>query len=877
MTDAETRFARDCSPFLDRLIDRHPDWLEALEAGDRLTGDSPPDPDALQAGIGDHGLDPGLRRFRNREMMRIVWRELTGAATLEATMADLSRLAEVCLDAAIAYHTEALTGRFGPPLNHDGEPQRLVVLGLGKLGGGELNLSSDIDVIFCHPENGACDGRRGLANESFFTRLVRAVIRSLSELTEDGFCFRVDARLRPFGESGPLSCSFDAMEQYYQREGRDWERYALVKARPVAGDRTAGELLLKRLQPFVYRRYIDYGSVEALQDMLGMIRADAARAGRENDIKRGPGGIREIEFLAQCVQLLRGGREPSLRTQGLLQALDAIEALDLMPADRVASLRDDYRFLRRLENAIQALHDRQTHVLPEGEDLERVTRALRFDDAQALLAQLETTRVRVNGALADSFPRDRTPPDGEAAAGWEDALDNAGKLTPALLSAFHDRLAGQTLSRRAVTRLDHFMPLLMQRLQARQPDDEALEDIFGLVQTIGRRSAYLSLLVQNPGALDRMLDLFTRSRWLAQVVIQHPALLDELIDPSLGARLPDRDDLRALVQRAVRSDNDTESAINGLNYVKQSQSLRIAAAELDGTLDAVQAEQRLTELAEVLIDGTLAVSAAHMRRRHGELAPPGLAVIGYGSLGGGAMAYGSDLDLVFLYGRADGESDGERPLAAETWFTRLTRRMLSLITTMTPGGRLYEVDTRLRPNGRAGLLVSSLSAFSKYQSRHAWTWELQALVRARPVAGDTDVAAGFAETRAAVLARTRDPDATRRDVVDMRRRMRRELDGGEHLKHGPGGLVDIDFVAQLGVLLCAHEHPALLARRDSGSLLLELGEIGWLEADDAAVLQQTREALVRTRHLADLGRGAPPPLPDMAPAAGICGRVLSGS
>lgn len=875
MDDQRTRLALECSPFLARLVQRHPGWLPSLHDEGRLLEDHPPCPDDLAKSLSTEGVEKGLRDFRNREMLRITWRELNRVATLEQTMADLSRLADLCLDAAIAHHHDALAARFGSPLAADGTPLHLVVLGLGKLGGGELNLSSDIDLIFAYPQAGECDGRKSLAAETFFTRLVRAVIRDLSEMTADGFCFRVDTRLRPFGDAGPLVCSFGAMEQYYQREGRDWERYALIKARPVAGDRDAGAQLLQQLRPFVYRRYIDYGSVEALRDMLGLIRTDAARAGRENDIKRGPGGIREVEFLVQCVQLLRGGREPVLQTGSLLQALEAIETLGAMPVDRIAELRADYHFLRHLENAIQALHDQQTHSLPEGQDLERVTRAMQFESVPGMMAALAETRKRVSLALEDSFPEVPAVEDAAGAMGWKAALDALPQVPDGLVDDFRERLGRQAHSLRAGQRLDQFMPLLVERLAASQPEPRVIEEVFQLVLAISRRSAYLAMLVQNPDALDRMLALFAASPRMAATVTRHPALLDELIDPGLGSLLPAEEAVSAGMNRVLESAEDTETAVNALNYLRQAQTLRIAAAEIEGALSAEAVQLHLTGLAEVLIGGAVDVARRHMRRRHGEPPPPGLAVIGYGSLGGCAMAYGSDLDLVFLYGQSTGPSDGDRPLPAETWYTRLTRRMLALTTTLSPAGRLYEVDTRLRPNGRAGLLVSSIEAFRRYQLDQAWTWELQALVRARAVAGDATVGQAFETVRRDALARPRNIEETTLEVAEMRRRMRGEIGDGDPAKHGPGGLVDIDFVAQLGTLLVAHEHHDILAYHGTDDLLAALGDCGWLAADDAAVLRQTRHRLNLARHAQALGRPlAAVAEDDTADAAAICKRIL---
>ncbi|MEE4172718.1 MAG: bifunctional [glutamate--ammonia ligase]-adenylyl-L-tyrosine phosphorylase/[glutamate--ammonia-ligase] adenylyltransferase [Xanthomonadales bacterium] len=856
------------SPFLEDLDRRYPEWLPSLEAEGRLRSHRPPSAADLEDAVAEHGLDRGLRRFRNREMLCITWREITGTASLEATLGDLTRLAELCLDTAVSTHHAALVERFGTPRDGDGKEQSLVVLGLGKLGGGELNLSSDIDLILCFPENGACDGRRGLANETFFTRLARAVIGSLAERTGDGFCFRVDTRLRPFGESGPLVCSFKALEHYYQREGRDWERYALVKARPVAGDREAGQALVDILRPFVYRRYIDFGAVESLREMLDAIQADAARRKGRGDVKRGPGGIREVEFGVQCIQLLRGGREPALQTPSLLDALSTIQALDLLPGDRVAALREAYGVLRRVENAIQALHDQQTHELPQGEDLDRVVRILCQPDRESFQTLLESTRQTVTDALDASFPRQAG---NEEPGTWEGTLELAGDdAWRALLR----RIRRVGLTRRGHQRLDAFMKRLFQRLETGPRNAAVEDDLRALVNAISRRSAYLALLVQNPPALDRMLELFNRSDWIARTVTRHPALLDELIDPALGRTLPDRAELSESARRLARGD-DEEQAINALNTIKLAQSLRIATAELEGVLSSVEAETRLTALAEVLLERCLKLAEQAVARRHGHLEPNGLALIGYGSLGGGDISYGSDLDLVFLYPDGQGESDGPRPLAAETWYTRCVRRLLALATTQTPAGRLYEIDTRLRPNGRSGLLVSPLDAFARYQAEKAWVWEWQALTRARPVAGDADVSARFQAIREAVLAQPKDSEALRREIPAMRQKMRAQ-GGGDPFKQVPGGLLDIDFVAQLGILERAPEDPALRGLTRTTEQLQALAAHGWLEPDDAELLMETYRALTRARHLRALLREDASLLgetrPDTTAARDVCAR-----
>ena len=546
---------RHCSYFANDILERYPEWLEDLDQR------QPPQAETLQDEIALAGLNAGLRRYRNHQMLRIIWRDLCGLSTLSETFSDLTTLAEICLQAAIDEHSRQLHEKYGKPLSEDGDEQQMIVIGMGKLGGGELNLSSDIDVMFCYPLAGECDGRRKLANDQFFTRLARAVIASLSDITEDGFCFRVDTRLRPFGDSGPLTSSVASMEQYYQREGRDWERYALIKARPVAGDRVSGAQLLENLRPFVYRRYIDFGSVEAMQEMHANVHEDARRKDRLDDIKRGPGGIREIEFLTQCFQILRGGREPGLQTPSLDEALEQTQALGLMDEEAIADIRRDYVYLRRLENRIQALRDQQTHRLPQGEDLERIARGMGEESPATLAARLAVIRQQVSGRFESIFPaQPAATEDGQWAERWRHL--NAGRQGDepqttepenSPIAIFLRRLDRFVLSRRASRRLDRFMPVLLERIDRKSLDHETLNRIFDLVLAICRRSAYLVLLVQHIPALDHMLDLFARSDWIASRVIRFPALLDELIDPSLGQQIPTGTELTRNVGRLLKA------------------------------------------------------------------------------------------------------------------------------------------------------------------------------------------------------------------------------------------------------------------------------------------------------------------------------------
>jgi len=873
----------ELSPFLSQLVTRHPDWLAELQTSGRLESTSPPDAGQLTVGIKKNGLNAALRQFRNREMTRLIWRDLNELAPVDEILEDLSTLADLCLQAAVNFHGVALEEKHGVPRNSQGVAQKLIIIGLGKLGGCELNLSSDVDIIFCYPERGECDGRRGLSNEQFFTRLARRVIGSLSEITADGFCFRVDTRLRPFGDSGPLVSSFAALEQYYQREGRDWERYALIKARVVAGDIASGEQLLGILKPFVYRRYIDFGAIEALREMHANVREDALRKDRLNDVKRGPGGIREIEFLVQTFQLLRGGREPGLQTPSIFKAANNLQKLQMLSPEVVSELLASYRFLRKTENRIQALHDQQTHQVPAGEDGLRVAKAMGFTDVQGFQLALDRTRNRVQALFEQSLPEANEPADetNQWHVHWQRMRNSHREIDPDItnwkpLTGFVKRLNRLSLSQRASRRLDQFMPLLLERFETLSLDDAVVNRVLDLISSICRRSAYLSLLVQNPDASKRMLELFTASKRIAGAVTRYPALLDELIDPSLGAYPPTGKDIQIGTHRILDGKNDTETTVQDLNYFKQMISLRIAVAVMKSTMSAFEAGSALSRLAESMVQAVLHLSQLEMDARHGRLPGPGLAVIAYGSLGASALGFDSDLDLIFLFQPVIEKSDGSRPLSAERYHTSVARRMLSLLSATTPSGRLYSIDARLRPNGRAGLLVSSVEAFNRYQLEEAWVWELQALTRARPFAGDKQTANSFETIRQDVLTQARDNILIRSEVLSMRQRIRNEHGDSNSLKHGHGGLLDIEFVVQLGMLLNAHLHPQVIGSTQVSNQLLALHDCGWIDARTFKTLDNAYEQLSHARlHAALVDEGAAiETISLLAVAQALCEEIL---
>lgn len=846
-----------CSDFAIDTLCRQPELLDTLDgapAGLRLEPDQEADWPAR------------LRRWRSAESTRLVWRDLQGLDDVDATLAGSSRIADQALQASVVALSASLAGRHGVVRNSAGEPQSLVVFGLGKLGGGELNFSSDVDLVYAFPEHGQSDGARALDAEAWFTRLGQRLAQLLGDVTADGFCHRVDLRLRPFGASGRLALSFGAMEQYYQREGRDWERYAWIKARPVAGDLVAGERLLETLRPFVYRRYLDYSALDGLREMKALIAAEVQRRELAEDLKLGPGGIREVEFLVQSLQLIRGGREAGLRSRSLLAAMSALTAAGHIAPATAAKLAAAYRFLRRLENRVQMLADQQVHALPEDPVARRrIALALGFPDDAALLAELDGHRSIVAeefSGLLEARRRRRVQP-GAIEQYWR-ALPEGGDVAVLAEAGFADA-AGQdaalrdfartpavrALSTRGRQRLDNVLPQLLDAAARSEAPDASLPRGLALLQSITRRTSYLALLEEQPAALARLADVTARSALLSDRLAAHPLLLDELLDSRAAGPVPEEHDLPALVAEALAPlpAGDTEAALNALNELRQAIGFRIALATLGQRLPAVDAARRLAALAQALLAAALSVAEADVLAAHGRVPGAGLAVLGYGSVGGHELGFGSDLDLVFLHDApADALSDGARPLDAGRYFARLAQRLVSLLGTVTGAGKLYEIDVRLRPDGAKGMLVSSVESFADYQRHRAWTWERQALVRARPVAGATAVAAAFEAIRGETLGQARDVDTLHEDVRAMRRRMRGELDRSNaqrfDLKQGEGGLVDLEFLLQALVLRHAGTHPSLQVPRDTPGLLAALQQTRLLPADRVEALRQAHRLML---------------------------------
>lgn len=829
--------------------------------------------------VGDEqGLSRSLRCFRRQQMVRIIWRDLAGWAPLAETLEDLSALADACVDQSLERLYGWACAEMGAPRDEGGVQQYLVVLGMGKLGARELNLSSDIDLIFAFPAHGETDGPRRLSNEQFFTRLCQRLVQSLDNQDAGGFVFRVDTRLRPFGESGPLAMSFAAMEDYYQTQAREWERYAMIKARVVAGDQQAGAELMAMLRPFVYRRYLDFSVIESLRDMKGLISQELKRKGMADNIKLGPGGIREIEFIGQAFQLVRGGRDPDLQIRPILPVLQLLREKDLLPDFVVRELTEAYEFLRRVENCLQAWQDRQTHSLPEDQlGRLRLARAMGFEDWKGLYDQLDQHRQRVQAQFDQVFAAPQAEAESEQhslGALWCDRLErdealevlfDAGFRHPADTLARLEQLRGshacRALGARGRQRLEQLMPLLLEAVGGTDAPDQVVERLIPLVEAIARRTAYIALLVERPLALSQLVRLSAQSRWISHELVRHPLLLDELLDARRLYAPLHRAELEAELDSLLEplDAEDLEQQMECLRQFMQSNMLRVAAADVTDVIPLMVVSDYLTEIAEVVTARVLQIAWTHLVASNGRPTQilgddTGFAVIGYGKLGGIELGYGSDLDLVFLHGGLDPNAmtDGERSVGNNVFYIRMGQRMIHMLTTRTPSGLLYEADMRLRPSGDSGMLVSSLDAFEDYQNNEAWTWEHQALLRARPVAGDKKVIERFQQVRREVLSRERDPEKLRNEVCEMRQKMRDALDksgkGQFDLKQGLGGIADIEFMVQYAVLRWAYQYPDLLDWTDNIRLLQSLSKHQLLEGAAADELADAYRALRAASH-----------------------------
>ncbi len=801
-------------------------------------------------------LSSAVRKVRKQVMLKLILRDLSGLADLNEVMHAMTALAEVCLQQAQACLMQSLQTQFGTPIGESsGKPQALLVIGMGKLGGGELNVSSDIDLIFVYPEDGETNGGRKLSNHEFFTRLGRRLINLINELTADGYVFRVDMRLRPYGDSGPLVVSFAALEEYLISQGRAWERYAWVKARVITViDKSILGELTKLVQPFVYRKYLDFGAIDSMRQLHTQIRQEIQRRDRLNNIKLGPGGIREIEFIAQVFQLIRGGGNANLRIRATQSVLQQLATDNLLPEKIIADLNAAYLFLRNLEHRLQYLDDQQTQELPDKvEDQNIIAATMGYTDYSAFLIQLEQHRAivseqfeKVFGAQADTQKDSPIWNEGTTAESLTPQLDLLGyRATPDsvnLLLQLRDSNRYRQLPEQSKQRLDKLIPSFIQLSAQHNDPDTTLARLLTLLEGISRRAAYLAFLTEYPQSLTLLTGLVSASSWAADYMTQHPVLLDELLDAREIYQPPQWQLFdQHLQMRLDDCAEDLERQLDVLRNAQQEQTFHLLAMDLQGLLPLEILSDHISELADLILRHVLKLCWYNTRKKH--RADAKFSIIAYGKLGGKELGYASDLDIIFLY-------DDEHPDAQEN-YSHLAQRINSMLSSYTSSGRLYETDLRLRPNGESGLLVSSIAAFEEYQNEHAWVWEHQALTRARFSAGDLKVGKAFEKIRQQVLCKQRDLPTLRTEILVMRQKIH---DGHRNdselfdIKHDSGGMVDIEFVVQYVILAYAHQHPQLTGNIGNIALLKLASELGIIPAEIAEQIRSLYRQLRQIQH-----------------------------
>ncbi len=871
--DALLARALRASRYVERMCAAHPLLIAELResSGAALSEES------MRARLGSSAADDeanvhaALRRLRRFVMAHTILRDVNGLAPFDEVVRTVTTLADVAVSHALRFHAPLVAARFGVT-DTAGPLAELLVVGMGKLGGGELNVSSDIDLIYVHDEDGEAGAHHSW--HEFHSEMGKRLIRALDHVDENGFVFRVDMRLRPFGASGPLVASLASLENYFITQARGWERYAWLKGRALSGHPQTVKALAALVKPFVYRRYHDYAAIEELRDIHGQIRAEATKRNRLDDIKVGVGGIREVEFVAQLFQLIRGGRDTALQTRSTREALAQLEAMRIFTSERVAALQEAYRFLRNLEHRLQYLDDQQTQMLPTGEDdRQRVAEAMNFADWPALMAALNTQRDVVTrefealfasggkAAAAGSAPPSSSPAAEESANGLvarclAAAAGADGETRAAISQRVATWLAAartQTLTAKSRARMEALIPLAVGAAQRYDTGTRTAFRLFDLIDAIDKRETYLALLAEYPQVLDRVARIAGKSAWAAEFLRRHPILLDELIERPAAISaghgpidwVQERSNLRAACDAAH---GDVERQYELLRHIKQVITLRLNIADIEGRLGVMALSDELTALADMLLDTALLLAwrVLNPLLLTGDWNPPaGFAVIGYGKLGSKELGYSSDLDLVFLY--------DDSIVAEPAKYAKLTQRLSSWLNSMTAGGVLYETDLRLRPDGDAGLLVSSLAAFREYQLKRAWTWEHQALTRARFCAGDRALAAPFDAIRNEILALPRDRAALKAEIIAMRDKMRGEKKDRADaldLKHTRGGIIDVEFIVQYLILAYSHEHPEFLGNLGNFALLTRAAALGILDESIAAQVGKAYLAYRERQHRA---------------------------
>ena len=836
------------SDFAWRSLDSQPDlnlWLlSEEEIRDRTM--HPPFKDLDLSELDEPTCHRILRQYREKYWLKVAFLDLCCNNPISDSIKYISRLADMLIQSANEWAHAQVAKVNGEPVDEQGQAMSLMVLGMGKLGGQELNYSSDIDLIFAYPRSVKTQGgRRSIEAQIFYTKVAQKLIAALNQTTGDGQVFRVDMRLRPFGESGPLVMSFNAIEDYYQEQGRDWERYAMLKGRLIGSPNQYWEEFNKLLKPFVYRRYIDFSVIESLRKMKLMIAQEVRRKRLTNNIKLGAGGIREVEFIVQALQMVRGGREANLQTQSLLNALNELTINQVIDDHQAKELKTNYLYLRKVEQYLQIFDDQQTQTLPDDElNQQRLCILLEQPDFAASINKIEHVMGRVNNEFAHVIGEETESLDtceGTFISAWDHSdvsfLSDPNDEWQLPLQDFKLRLSKVNIGNRGREILDKLMPAMLQQLSDFNASATAFTTVCQILNKIISRTAYLELLYENPGALKQLVLLCCHSKWIGEHISRYPILLDELIDPSVlykPAPLSTyKDEIRHYFLRIEH--DDLELQMESLRQFKQTHQLRIAAADATGVLDVMKVSDHLTALAEAIVEQAVNIAWHNMVKRFGM--PPGtddenkgFAVIAYGKTGGFEVGYDSDLDLVFVHNH-DGSSQthGEKPIDSRQFYLKLAQRLMHLFNTRTASGILYELDTRLRPEGASGLLAINLESFNHYQQTQAWTWEHQALVRARLILGQDELIERFSQIRKEILCQSRDEVMLKSDVIKMREKMREHLAKGNSeqfdLKQDVGGMADIEFITQYLVLRYAHEYSALTVYSDNVRILTDAAKI----------------------------------------------------
>lgn len=838
----------------------------------------------------EHELLRNIRIARHLLLSTITYRDIVLDQPIEQSLTQVSVLADSLINCAYQYHYAHFCERYGVPQGSDG-PLPMCILGMGKLGGHELNFSSDIDLIFAYPEKGVTTGgRKSIEYHQFFTKLAQKLIHTLDTTTADGFVYRVDMRLRPFGESGPLVANFSALEDYYQDQGREWERYAMLKARVINPDNHYSSQLMQVLRPFVYRRYVDFTALDSLRSMKQLIEKEVRRKQLTNNIKLGAGGIREIEFFVQSMQLIHAGKHRVLQTPSLCKAVTGLVDCELIKGKEAQQLMADYRFLRKVEHCLQQFDDEQTQTLPDEPSLRiKLAQALNHDSWGSLFEAITTCLNRVNLRFSNLIesPDDNVDETDPLYVVCDDlwSIESDQNTWQTTLSPYYngelidllrtytdnlkEKLSRLPIGQRGTTSLNALIPSFLYDVISQQHSPASIIHITPVITSIVGRTAYLDLLRENQQARTQLLTLTAKSEWISAQIARFPLLLDELLSPTyLSRQLTDfasihTDLAQQLQQTMLRIDpDDLEAMMNVWRQFKLSQQLIIAAADVSNTLATNKVSDHLTALADVILDSVAQSAWRDMVKRYGCPADtsetsPHFVIIAYGKFGGFEMGYGSDLDIVCLHNvERSVNTTGPKPVSASQFYAKLVQRIMHLMSTSMQLGKVYEIDLRLRPNGNSGLLASHIDSFSDYQRSEAWTWEHQALVRARPVWGDPTLMERFIDIRAAQLSQPRDIDQLKQDVTDMRQKMRdhllKEAPGSVDLKQSIGGITDIEFLVQYWVLGYAKQFPKLNDWPDNLRILDSAEAVGLVDSQTRNKLQHAYLTMRQAIHESSL-------------------------